>query len=220
MAAPQKYFFPPTALIPNSPYPLLYYPGFLLKEVQVSPNFAATTCYHLFNRNGWTAQWIFRYGPSQPSHYHSSVHECMAVLTGSARIRFGVADTTTDLEKNTHGTGSEEGGIEIVAKAGDVFVIPAGVAHKTFETKPEADFQLLTPGQGRGIEAEDKHGVIAELDLSGFTMIGAYPVGNREWNFARGGEDAGNFEAVWTTSMPVKDPILGEAESGLLGVWN
>lgn len=143
----------------------------------------------------------------------------MAALTGSARIRFGVADTVEDLEDSTYGSGKEPGGVEIDAKAGDVFVIPAGVAHKTFDTKPEAEFTLLTPGHGHDIEAEDKHGTLAALKLDGFTMIGAYPVGSQNWDFAKGGEDVGNYEKVWEIAIPAKDPILGMAESGIVGVW-
>lgn len=36
----------------------------------------------------------------------------MAALTGTAIIRFGVAGTDPDMEKNTHGSAREEGGIE------------------------------------------------------------------------------------------------------------
>ncbi|KAK9802136.1 hypothetical protein SCARD494_00069 [Seiridium cardinale] len=219
MVKVEQYILPPTSLIPNSPYPLVHYQGLLSREVQKSPNVAATTCHGLFEKNGWAAQWIFRYGPTQASHYHSAVHECMAVLTGSARIRFGVADTVDDLEESTYGAGKEHGGIEIEAKAGDVFIIPAGVSHKTFDTKPEAEFKLLTPGQWRAIDAQDKYDTLARLEFGGFTMMGAYPIGGRDWDFAKGGEHVGQFEKVWETDKPAKDPVLGEAEAGIVGTW-
>ncbi|KAH6656517.1 hypothetical protein BKA67DRAFT_552193 [Truncatella angustata] len=220
MAQPRKYRLPPTALIPNSPNPLLYYSGLFSEEVQKSPNTAATTCFDIFEENGWSTQWIFRYGKAQTSHYHSAVHECMVVLTGSAHIRFGVADTVDDLEESTYGSGREQGGVEVEAKAGDVFVIPAGVAHKTFDSKPEAEFKLLTPGQGHSIEADDRRSTLAKLELTGFTMMGAYPIDSRDWDFAKGGEDVGRFEKVWATSKPHKDPVLGDAENGLIGTWS
>lgn len=145
----------------------------------------------------------------------------MCVLTGSARIRFGVADTSEDLSASTHGSAHESGGVEIDAKAGDVFVIPAGVAHKTFNTLPEAEFVLLTPGGAHqiGEQGEDARKVLEGIELDGFTMIGAYPDGGGEWDFAVGGEDAGAFERVWGVPKPAKDPILGTAREGLVGLW-
>ncbi|KAI5926857.1 hypothetical protein F4810DRAFT_653840 [Camillea tinctor] len=142
----------------------------------------------------------------------------MAVLTGSATIRFGVADKGDDLEQSTFGSAREEGGIEIQATAGDVFVIPAGIAHKTYAAEPAAPFAFLTPGDGHSINVQDPRGSLAEIEFSGFTMIGAYPAGG-EWNFAKGGEDIGHFDDVWSVDKPVRDPILGEAEEGLRGLW-
>jgi len=201
--------------MPNSPQPLLHYPGLLT----VDSNRAATEAYDLFSSNGWQTQWIFRYGSSQRSHYHSGAHECMAVLTGTATIRFGVADTVSDLEVNTHGSGKENGGIEIQARAGDVFVLPAGTAHKTFDTAPAAEFKLLTPGDGHHVAAEDVRQALGDIELSGFTMIGAYPKDGGKWDFAMGGESAGNYEKVWSVTKPDNDPVLGKAEEGLCGQW-
>ncbi|OAP59704.1 hypothetical protein AYL99_07002 [Fonsecaea erecta] len=213
MVEVRKYQLPPTELIPNSPRPLLHYPGILLSSGSI-----ATAAYDAFSDNGWRVQWIFRYGPSQVSHYHSATHECMAVLSGTATIRFGVADTVPDLDESTQGSGKEDGGIELQAHVGDVFIIPAGVAHKTFNTEPSAEFKLLTPGDGHHIAAKDVRRALEELPLSGFTMIGAYPEGGA-WDFAKGGESTGNYEAVWAVSTPEKDPVLAKAEEGLCGQW-
>ena len=213
MVEVKKYTLPPTDLMPNSPQPLLHYPSLL----STTPNPA--TLHSTFERNGWTTQWIFRYGPTQTSHYHSAAHECMAVLSGSATIRFGVADTSDDLDESTHGGGREEGGVEIAAKAGDVFVLPAGTAHKTFDTSPRAEFALLTPGEGHGIEAVDKGKALGEITLDGFTMIGAYPKDSGGWDFRSGGEDNGRFEKVWRVRKPELDPVLGSAEEGVCGQW-
>lgn len=146
-------------------------------------------------------------------------HECMAVLSGTATIRFGVADTDPDWEKSTHGTAKEAGGIELQAKAGDVFVLPAGTAHKTFDTSPADSFILLTPGNGHGIDADDPRDALAKLELSGFTMIGAYPRNGGGWDFATGGENKGEYEKVWSVPMPENDPILGKSEEGVCGLW-
>ena len=215
MVEVKKYHLPPTALIPNSPQPLLHYPGLLAEKADC----VAEKVYDLFSGNGWQTQWIFRYGATQTSHYHSQAHECMAVLSGTATIRFGVADTDSDLEESTHGSGKEKGGIEVEAKTGDVFVLPAGTAHKTFDTSPAAKFTLLTPGDAHSIAAEDVRDTLAKTELSGFTMIGAYPRNGGAWDFAKGGENDGGYEKVWAVSKPEMDPVLGRAKAGLCGQW-
>ncbi|KIY02719.1 uncharacterized protein Z520_01184 [Fonsecaea multimorphosa CBS 102226] len=237
MVEVKKYHLPPTSLVPNSPHALLHYPGLLLSSSSSSPTTTdtpdassshssiATRAYDLFTSNGWDTQWIFRYGTSQRSHYHSGVHECMAVLTGSATIRFGVADTVDDLDESTYSPGGREaGGVEVEARAGDVFVLPAGTAHKTFNAMPEAEFKLLTPGDGHAVATHGGHGesikaTLANVELSGFTMIGAYPRGGGQWDFAKGGEDVGRFDRVWAVPKPENDPVLGKADEGLVGQW-
>lgn len=200
--------------MPNSPLPLLHYPGYL-RHIECQPG----KVFDLFSSNGWLVQWITRYSETQDSHYHSEAHECMAVLSGRATIRFGVADTTEDMEENTHGSGFEAGGIELQAEVGDVFVLPSGLAHKTFDPVPVADFRQLLPGQGHFIKADGGRDTIANTELSGFTMIAAYPAGSK-WNFKRGGEHEGEFEKVWSVPLPDKDPVLGKSLQGVCGRWN
>jgi uncharacterized protein YjlB len=222
MVEVKKYQLPPTPLIPNSPQPLLHYPGLLSSSsAGEHHNSIALRAHDLFSSNGWETQWIFRYGTTQTSHYHSEVHECMAVLTGTAKIRFGVADVVEDMEENTHGSGKEPGGIEVDANAGDVFILPAGTAHKTFDTSPVAEFRLLTPGDGHHImsKGSDVRHTLAEVKLDGFTMVGAYPKGGGKWDFAKGGENDGEYEKVWSVPKPENDPVLGKSNEGLCGQW-
>jgi uncharacterized protein YjlB len=222
MVEVKKYQLPPTPLIPNSPQPLLHYPGLLSSSsAGKHDNSIALRAHDLFSSNGWETQWIFRYGTTQTSHYHSEVHECMAVLTGTAKIRFGVADVVEDMEENTHGSGKEPGGIEVDANAGDVFILPAGTAHKTFDTSPVAEFRLLTPGDGHHImsKGSDVRHTLAEVKLDGFTMVGAYPKGGGKWDFAKGGENDGEYEKVWSVPKPENDPVLGKSNEGLCGQW-
>jgi len=220
MVAAKAYHLPPTALIPNSPNALIHYPGLLSNESKHSPNVAATKAYDLFTSNAWEPQWIFRYGSNQRSHYHSGTHECMAVLSGSATIRFGVADLLDSDDEDIERASKEPGGVEVHAEAGDVFVIPAGVAHKTYDTVPRADFALLTPGNGRGIDAEDKRKALEEIHFDGFTMIGAYPNEGGQWDFAVGEQVADEHPPKsWQLPNPSRDPVLGIAKEGICGVW-
>jgi uncharacterized protein YjlB len=136
----------------------------------------------------------------------------MVVLTGTARIRFGVADVSDGDSQ----TGKEEGGVEVDANPGDVFILPAGTAHKTFNTIPETSLKLLTPGDGHGVNLE----ALKAVKLEGFTMMGAYPEGS-VWDFAVGGESEGAYQEVWSVPLPenLKDPVLGDQPGGLLSLW-
>lgn len=214
MVEVRSYHLQPTQRIPNSHYPLLHYKGALSDAA----NCEAHKAYDLFTANGWQVNWIFRYGDTQMSHYHSRAHECMAVLTGTATIRFGAADTSPDMAANTTGAAWEAGGVELEARAGDVFLIPAGVAHKTFRTRPRAPFVLLSPGHAKGIEAEDPRKALRELPLDGFTMLGAYPVG-ADWDFVEACTDRRDWEKTWAVPRPERDPVLGDAPEGIAGLW-
>ncbi|KAF2807664.1 uncharacterized protein BDZ99DRAFT_572573 [Mytilinidion resinicola] len=199
-AKPIAYQLRPTPQTPNSSYPLLHYPG-LVDTSQLSPSKASK----IFEDNGWETQWVIRYATSQRAHYHSKTHETMVILNGRARVRFGASDlTATEDPAADH----ENGGVEIDTKPGDVFVIPAGVSHKTFNATPEMPFEILTPGEGRGVGGVD----LDEIDVSGFVMLGAYPKGG-QWDFCVGGE--GKEEV----GLPMRDPVLGESSDGLRGIW-
>ncbi|MBD0273817.1 MAG: cupin domain-containing protein [Acetobacteraceae bacterium] len=88
---------------PNSALPLLVYRGAL------PPDPAAME--RAFAANGWSNPWrdgIFRY-----HHFHSIAHEVLGIAAGEARVAFGGPS-----------------GREVTVRAGDVVVIPAGVAHR------------------------------------------------------------------------------------------
>ena len=64
----------------------------------------------LLETNGWGKSWID--GIYAEHHFHSTAHEVLVALAGSARVQFGGPNGVTfDFEK------------------GDVIIIPAGVAH-------------------------------------------------------------------------------------------
>ncbi|KAJ8118874.1 hypothetical protein OPT61_g218 [Boeremia exigua] len=213
MVDTRLYTLPPTALMPNSPLPLVHYRGVLQESERTSGH-----AFDMFWDNGWLVQWLVRYPHTQRAHYHGASHECMAVLTGTATIRFGVADTDPDLDKNTYGSAWEDGGIELEARAGDVFIIPAGVSHKTYNTLPAAEFARLSPGDGHKVGIENSRRAYHDIQLSGFTMLGAYPRGF-QWDFLEGGEHRGNFELVWRIPKPETDPVFGRDEGGICSLW-
>ncbi|PLB38192.1 cupin domain-containing protein [Aspergillus candidus] len=209
------YTIKPTTLIPNSPKPLLLYKNCFIRDGKVDAALAFST----FQHNGWDAQWVTTYGHHQRSHYHPATHEVMVVLSGPGRIRWGTADLGDDPEKHTYGTAYEDGALFTDVEAGDLFVIPAGVAHKSYDRNSLiSDAQCLTGGDAHRIEAEDPAAFVGKLEVSGFTMMGAYPRG-MTWGWSEGGADAAGFEAVWRVKDADLDPVLG-ARGGIDAYWN
>lgn len=102
----REHFFEDDGRIPNNQrLPLLVYPRALEGDAR-SPS----GCKELLAGNSWGGAWVNGVFPYH--HYHSTSHEVLCVVRGSARITFG-------------GPGGETVEIE----AGDAVVIPAGVGH-------------------------------------------------------------------------------------------
>jgi uncharacterized protein YjlB len=101
-----EYRFEDDGSIPNNPtLPLLVYPH-VLTEDTLDPS----RCKELLSGNGWGGSWVDGVFPYH--HYHSTSHEVLCVIDGSASIAFGGPEGKT-----------------IQVSAGDVVVIPAGVGH-------------------------------------------------------------------------------------------
>ena len=138
---------------PNNPRPLLLYS----KAVSTNPGIIE----ELFAGNDWPSAW--RNGVYPYHHYHSTAHEALGVYSGSATIQFG----------------GPKGEI-VTIRAGDVAVVPAGVAHKCLESSP--DFQI----------------------------VGAYPLGQRwDMCYGEAGERPAADLNIAAVSDPDKDPIQG-----------
>src|ERR1700689_1571043 len=101
------YVFADDGIVPNNPaLPLVLYRGALGQAGDLAARFE-----DMFEANGWPGAW--RNGIYGHHHYHSTAHEVLGIARGTARVRLG-----------------GENGATVELRAGDVVVIPAGVAHK------------------------------------------------------------------------------------------
>ena len=98
--------FQDDGVVPNSRLPLVVRHGAVTPDADDPP----ATFERVFAENGWTNSW--RDGVFDYPHYHSTAHEVLGIVAGSATLRFG-------------GERGETFGVSV----GDVVVIPAGVAH-------------------------------------------------------------------------------------------
>ena len=151
---------------PNSRLPLLVYAA-VLDPASSDP---AATFEQRFQANGWPGAW--RNGIFGFHHYHSTAHEVLGICRGRARIQFGGAS-----------------GPVLDVSAGDVGVIPAGVAHKNM---------------GAGAV---------------FLVVGAYPEGQPwDMKYGRPGERPRSDENIRSTALPPADPVSG-ADGPLMQLW-
>ncbi|WMT85966.1 cupin domain-containing protein [Pelagibacterium sp. 26DY04] len=139
---------------PNSELPVIVYRG--VGEGSAT----ADAVQAMFARNDWPPQWvdtIFDY-----HHYHSTAHEALGVVSGSARLALG-------------GPGARQ----VDVRPGDVVIIPAGVAHK-LESSSD-DFAVVgayPPGQdwdilkGKDGDLERATANIARLPLPETDPVG------------------------------------------------
>jgi uncharacterized protein YjlB len=163
MSNPLSITFDDDGAIPNSPLPLLVYRN------AVSPNPAAIE--RLFGANHWPPAW--RDGVHPFHHFHSTAHEVLGIARGEVTVLFGGPS-----------------GEVLTVKAGDVVVVPAGVAHCNQRQSPD----LL--------------------------VVGAYPDNGPGPDLCRGrpeDRDAAK-SAVAEVPLPLADPVEG-TDGALHRLW-
>jgi uncharacterized protein YjlB len=119
-AQPLTFLFADDGSVPNNPtLPLVIFPRAI--DLAGTPD-PETAIERLIARNGWRDSW--RNGIYPYVHYHSSIHEFLAVARGRAKVRFGGSN-----------------GEEITISPGDVAILPAGTGHQGLWTS--SDFVLI-----------------------------------------------------------------------------
>lgn len=160
--------FEDDGLIPNNPrLPLVVYRGAVNLSGAADP---AAVFEVLFESNGWGKGW--RGGVYDYDHYHSAIHEVLGIARGRVEVRFGSA-----------------GGKAVVAKAGDVVVIPAGTGHKRLSASDD----LL--------------------------VVGSYPpTGRFNLRKARKSERDQALKEIPRTPAPRTDPVYGRS-GAVVRLW-
>jgi uncharacterized protein YjlB len=149
-----------------SDLPVVHYHPFESNSGTVEPSDVEA----LVTKHGFEPQW--RYSMFDFDHFHSTTHELLVPFRGRATIVLG---------------GMER----LDVRAGDVLLLPAGVAH-------------------RAERAED-----------GFCMVGSYPAGAKSWDNCRGGEAGVEVRIKNLGKGGVMmDPMYGrEQDAPVMNAW-
>lgn len=164
MTKPLAFTFRDDGAIPNSRLPLLVYRNAVPAD--------AAAIERLFAANHWPPAW--RDGVYPFHHFHSTAHEVLGVARGEVAVLFG-----------------GPGGEVLRAQAGDVIVVPAGVAH-------------CRQGQ-----------------TDNLLIVGAYPANGPGPDLRRGdpAEHDAAVRAITAVPAPAADPVQGPA-GALAELWS
>ena len=159
----ETYSFSDDGRFPNSPLSVLVYRAALPAN--------AGAMERAFLANDWSNAW--RNGIYSYHHFHSTAHEVLGIATGEVDVEFG---------------GPEGQTVEV--RAGDVVMIPAGVAHRNMS------------------------------QTSNLLVVGAYPGGaDYDTRRGDPGEHALALQNIAAVVLPACDPVFGP-EGPLHRVWN
>jgi uncharacterized protein YjlB len=153
-----RHLLPDDGVFPNNALlPLLIY----RKVLNLPSSGKGDIVKEIFESNGWTNSWengIYDY-----HHYHSTAHEVLGIIRGSVRAQFGGPT-----------------GVSLFLEAGDVVIIPAGVAHKNLGSDGD------------------------------FACVGAYPEGqDYDMNYGKTTERPEADEKIKKLPLPETDPVYG-----------
>lgn len=166
-----KHLVPAHGRLPKSS--ILQKPLLIYRSVFASPSAPAIES-HLASVGVVVPQW--RYSMYATSHFHSNTHEVLCSCSGSARLCFGGEENPARVEP--------------VVQAGDVIILPAGMAHR------------LLDDTTNGSRSE---------------MVGSYPNGY-DWDMCRGTEgEEGQVDGIGCVPWFDRDPIYGD-QGPVLGV--
>lgn len=150
----------------NGKLPLLIYKN----AISIPDQNPAVTIERVFHNNGWGGSW--RNGIYSYHHYHSTAHEVLGISSGKVAVQLGGPD-----------------GLTIVGLAGDVIIIPAGVAHKNLGSSDD------------------------------FRCVGAYPPKQSwDMNYGKPGERPKADQNIAKVPLPTTDPVYGN-NGHLMSEW-
>lgn len=135
MEEPIAYQLDSNGQIPNNPnLPLLVWQQVFGPEEDLKQQFESA-----FRKNKWGGSWVN--GVFNYHHYHSTAHEVLGVISGTATIIFG-----------------GPGGKEVEVKASDMVVLPAGTGH--CRKAASSDFSVI----GAYPEGQEDYDTCTEKD--------------------------------------------------------
>lgn len=160
-AAPETHTFAGDGGIPNSPLPVLVYHDVTAARDPGSAEAA-------FAANGWRGSW--RNGIFSFHHFHSTAHEVLAIVQGSARVTLGGPD-----------------GRALEVRAGDVLVLPAGTGHRNEGSSADL---LVVGAYPDGMAWDVRRGDPAEYDevqanIAAVPLPASDPLGGAEGPLVR-----------------------------------
>jgi uncharacterized protein YjlB len=162
-----SFVFQDDGTYPNNRLPLVLFKQINSGTPTIDPAIIET----LFHGNNWVNSW--RNGLYPFHHYHSTAHEVLGVYSGWVKAQLG----------------GPSGRIFII-EAGDVAIVPAGVAHKNVDQSHD------------------------------FKVLGAYPAGQiPDMKYGKRGERPGADENIKSVRLPANDPVYGKT-GPLMQQWN